>query len=54
MTIRAQGDHLYRVVWTALSEVLDVVDLEDRVTVIGQVVDVAGAARVLASARAAQ
>ena len=54
VTVGAQGDHLHWVVRTAESQVMDVVDLENRVTAVGQVMYVATAAGVLAPALTAQ
>ena len=53
VAVGAQGDHLGRVIGPAERQVPDVVDLQDRVTGPGPVLDVAGAARVLAPAAAA-
>jgi hypothetical protein len=53
VAVRAQGDHLGRVVRTAEGQVPHVVDLQDRVARRRPVLDVAGAAGVLAPAAAA-
>lgn len=48
VAVGAQGDHLERVIVAAQGQVVDVVDLQDRGAVVGAVVDVAGAAGILA------
>jgi hypothetical protein len=54
VAVRAEGDHLSRVVLAAQGEVLDVVDFEEWLAGVGHVFYVAGTVRVLASARAGQ
>ena len=52
VAVGAQGDHLGRVVGPAQRQVPDVVDLQDRATGPGLVLDVTATARVLAPAAA--
>jgi hypothetical protein len=54
VAVRAQRDHLVRVVGTAEGQVLYVIDLQNRLAPDGAVLDVAGATRVLATASTAQ
>jgi hypothetical protein len=54
VAVRAQCDHLGRVVGAAEGQVLYVIDLQNRFAPDGAVLDVAGATRVLATASTAQ
>jgi hypothetical protein len=48
VAVRAEGNHLGRVVRAAKSQIVYVIDLQNRFAPDGAVLDVAGAARVLA------
>lgn len=54
VAVGAEGDHLGWIIRAAHGQVVDVVDLQDRVACVCQVLDVAGAAWVLAVALAAE
>lgn len=44
VAVRAQGDHLDRVIRAALGDISDVVDFQERFAVVADVLDVAGPA----------
>jgi hypothetical protein len=54
VAVRAEGNHLGRVVRAPEGQIVHVVDLQDRAAPVGAVLDVAGAARVSATAPAAK
>ena len=54
VAVGAQRDHLGRVVRAATGQVVDMVDLKDRITGVGAIVGLASAVRILAAAAAPQ